>query len=342
MFSINVAPSAAYKLNDWISIAVGLQIEYFKTRLTQALGVLPTSPSATLEGDDTAFGYTAGVTLKPTAWTEVGIGFRSMVHEDVGGSLTTPGRALPINAHINLPETVTAGVRQVINAQWTVLGGLEWTNWSRLGIVPVTFGGLPVNDVPFKYKDGYTASLGVEYAWSPAIILRTGVAYEWSPIDLGNREVLLPDSDRVWASVGATYHFSNKLTFDAGYSHGFLTKAEDPGDAGPSAISDGRPAFLRRGEACAFRHLLGGADLSLGRSDTDDPRSADHSQILSIGRGAACGDAPPPPSIGRLSTPTLAQFPARRDQHAVDQSGGDHRLGAGAARGQRFGNLALG
>jgi long-chain fatty acid transport protein len=224
VFSFNVSPSAAYKVNDWISVAVGLQIEYFKTRLTQSLGVLPTSPLATIDGDDTAVGYTAGVMLKPTAFTEVGFGFRSMVHESVGGSLTTPLAALPVKANINLPETATVGIRQIINADWTVLGGFEWTNWSRLGIVPVTFNGLAVNAVPFKYKDGYTASLGVEYAWNSALTLRTGFAYEWSPIDLSNREVLLPDSNRIWASVGATYHYSEKLSFDFGYSHGFVEK----------------------------------------------------------------------------------------------------------------------
>jgi long-chain fatty acid transport protein len=236
VFSFNVSPSVAYKINDWISVAVGLQIEYFKTRLTQSLGVLPTSPLATLEGNDTAVGWTAGVMLKPTAWTEVGVGFRSMVHESVGGSLTTPLAALPVKANINLPETATVGIRQMINAQWTVLGGFEWTNWSRLGIIPVTFGGLPVSNVPFKYKDGYTASLGVEYAWNSNLTLRSGVAYEWSPIDLSNREVLLPDSDRIWASVGASYKFSNKLSVDLGYSHGFVQK-------GNIRVVPGHPQF---------------------------------------------------------------------------------------------------
>jgi long-chain fatty acid transport protein len=234
--SFSVTPSAAYKINDWISVAAGLQVEYFKARFTQALGVLPTAPSAILEGDDTSVGYTLGATLKPTAWTEVGVGFRSSVHETLGGSLTTPAGALPVKANVNLPEELTAGVRQQINAQWTVLGGFEWDNWSRLNIVPVTSSGIAVSEIPFKYKDGYFASLGVEYAWSPALTLRTGVAYEWSPIDISNREVLLPDANRIWASVGASYHFSQKLSFDLGYSHGFLTK-------GNIAVVPGHPQF---------------------------------------------------------------------------------------------------
>ncbi|MBV8447723.1 MAG: outer membrane protein transport protein [Hyphomicrobiales bacterium] len=234
--SYDAAPSVAYKINDWISIAAGLQVEYFKARLSQALGVLPTSPSAILEGDDTSVGYTLGATLKPTPWTEVGLGFRSSVHEDVGGSLTTPAGALPVKAKINLPEELTLGVRQKIDAQWTLLGGFEWTNWSRLGIVPVTSSGIPVSEVPFKYKDGYFASLGAEYSWSPAITLRAGVAYERSPIDISNREVLLPDANRIWASIGASYRYSEKLSFDLGYSHGFVAKDN-------IAVVPGHPQF---------------------------------------------------------------------------------------------------
>ncbi|MBV9112304.1 MAG: transporter [Hyphomicrobiales bacterium] len=234
--SYNATPSVAYKINDWISIAVGLQVEYFKARFTQALGVLPTSPSAILEGDDTSVGYTLGATLKPTAWTEIGLGFRSTVHESVSGSLTTPAGALPVKANVNLPEELTLGVRQQINSQWTLLGGFEWTDWSRLGIVPVTSSGIAVSEIPFKYKDGYFASLGAEYSWSPALTLRAGIAYERSPIDISNREVLLPDANRIWASVGASYRYSEKLSFDLGYSHGFVAKDN-------IAVVPGHPQF---------------------------------------------------------------------------------------------------
>ena len=234
--SYNATPSVAYKINDWISIAVGLQVEYFKARFTQALGVLPTSPSAILEGDDTSVGYTLGATLKPTAWTEIGLGFRSTVRESVSGSLTTPAGALPVKANVNLPEELTLGVRQQINSQWTLLGGFEWTDWSRLGIVPVTSSGIAVSEIPFKYKDGYFASLGAEYSWSPALTLRAGIAYERSPIDISNREVLLPDANRIWASVGASYRYSEKLSFDLGYSHGFVAKDN-------IAVVPGHPQF---------------------------------------------------------------------------------------------------
>jgi long-chain fatty acid transport protein len=53
-------------------------------------------------------------------------------------------------------------------------------------------------------------------------MLRAGVAYEKSPITDNVRIPLLPDNDRYWASVGGTYKWSPKLSFDIAYSHVFV------------------------------------------------------------------------------------------------------------------------
>ena len=57
--------------------------------------------------------------------------------------------------------------------------------------------------------------------WDPNLTLRAGVAYEKSPIDDSNRQITLPDADRFWTSVGASYKLSNKLSLDLAYSHIF-------------------------------------------------------------------------------------------------------------------------
>jgi long-chain fatty acid transport protein len=67
-------------------------------------------------------------------------------------------------------------------------------------------------------------SLGAEYKYDPRLTLRTGVAYERSPVDDSNRLVILPDTNRIWASIGASYKWSDKLSFDMGYSHLFFEK----------------------------------------------------------------------------------------------------------------------
>jgi len=54
------------------------------------------------------------------------------------------------------------------------------------------------------------------------LTLRGGVGFEKSPITDDVRIPLLPDNDRYWASVGATYKWSPKTTFDIAYSHLFV------------------------------------------------------------------------------------------------------------------------
>ena len=61
---------------------------------------------------------------------------------------------------------------------------------------------------------------------SPALTLRTGVAWEKSPVqNAEERSVRVPDSDRIWASVGASWKMSENISLDFGYSHIFAEDA---------------------------------------------------------------------------------------------------------------------
>ncbi|WP_181707436.1 OmpP1/FadL family transporter [Chthonobacter rhizosphaerae] len=224
VLSVNVAPTIGYKINDQISIALGAQIQYFNVDLTRALLPTPTSPTANLSGDDFGFGFTAGVTFEPTEGTTIGLGFRSAIAQSLEGELVSPASpgGLPITADLTLPEMVTLGVRQRVNDQFTLLAGIEWTNWSRLGIVDVDNAAAgTVTELDFEYQDGWFFSLGAEYAWNDNLTLRSGLGYEISPVRDEFRSARLPDANRIWASVGFTYEVNERLSFDAAYTHLF-------------------------------------------------------------------------------------------------------------------------
>jgi long-chain fatty acid transport protein len=219
IFSLNVNPIVGVKVDDWLSFGAGPMVQYFDVRLKRAVGVLPAAPSAILEGDDYGFGFTAGVTLTPFAGTTIGIGYRSMIHHDVEGTLNTPGVSVPIRASINTPEEVTVGLSQAITPNLMLHAGLEWQNWSRLGTQAIVGPLGPVSALPLNYDDGYFYSLGLEYRATDRLTLRAGVAYEQSPIDTQIRSTRLPDNDRYWASVGTTYQWNEKLSFDVAYTY---------------------------------------------------------------------------------------------------------------------------
>ena len=244
--TMTVTPTLAYKINDFFSVAAGVSYMSLNARYTSAAPALANPANwgvLGIDGDGSAWGYTLGATIKPTNSTEIGIGYRSEMRVDLKGdffggaaaaagagistALATAAFDVPVQAKLPLPQSVNLGIKQVINPQWTVLAGLEWTNWSVLKSPAVlkqstgTAHALFATGLPFNYQDGWYASLGAEYKWNPNLTLRGGVGYEWSPVKDSERSVRLPDNDRLWTSLGFGYKLNEQLNIDFGYTHIF-------------------------------------------------------------------------------------------------------------------------
>jgi long-chain fatty acid transport protein len=223
----NFNPQVSYKLTDEISLGLGAQVEYMTVKLSarqpgtgaQLLGV---------KGNDWGVGLTAGVLFQPTDSTQIGLGFRSSVkHKLKGRGFAVPlgGGPASISAGFSSPETVTLGVRQKVSDQLTLLGGVEWANWSRFKKLDIAFTppGATLTTVE-GWKDSWYYSLGAEYIATDALLLRGGIAYEKSPVPDATRTPRVPDNDRFWLSMGATYKLSDTMTANLAYSHVFMKK----------------------------------------------------------------------------------------------------------------------
>ncbi|WP_153768372.1 outer membrane protein transport protein [Labrenzia sp. CE80] len=237
VFSINANPVVGFKLNEMVSVAVGAQVQYIDVRLTNsAAAPVLSSGTTALQGTSMGVGFTAGVTLKPLAGTEIGLGFRSSVAHDLGGTVSLPvaSGGLPagtydIKTKLITPEMVTLSAKQRITDNFRLLGTFEWTNWSRLEAPKVLLsdlGDAQLTTLPFNYDDGYFLSIGGEYDFNDKITLRAGAAYEWSPISTEIRSARLPDNDRIWVSAGGSYNYNDHLSLDIGYTHIFGTDTD--------------------------------------------------------------------------------------------------------------------
>jgi long-chain fatty acid transport protein len=219
VYSLNVNPAVAVQITDWLAVALGAQIQYFDARLTRqflgsALG------ASTLDGDDVGFGFTAGVRVTPLPGTEIGIGYRSFIDQDLHGKLqTTNAGTFDVKyKDVNLPDVVTFGVRQRITDRFRVMAGAEWTNWSRFDTVHVQGGPTPI-DLPFEYNDGWFFSGGGEFDVTEQVSVRAGLGYELSPIDNDNRTYRVPYNDGFLLSAGVSYRLNDRFSFDLGYSY---------------------------------------------------------------------------------------------------------------------------
>lgn len=232
----NFNPTLGYMLTPTLAVGAGVQIQYIDATLKQAGPGAVGFQSIAVEGDDIGVGFTLGVMWQPHNGTSLGLGFRSAIEHTLEGTISVVTGALPtrnIKADVTLPEIVTLSLRQALDPKWTLLGTVEWSNWSQVDKLDIVCQGGPAalcptgtNTIALGWHDGWMFSLGAEYAYSQQLTLRGGLAYEISPIqNPSERTPRVPDSDRIWASIGASYALSPATTLDFAYTHIFVDDA---------------------------------------------------------------------------------------------------------------------
>lgn len=223
LLTVNLNPNVAYRVAPGVIIGAGVQVQYADGTFKFAAGS-PFARSAYFEGDDVAFGATAGILLQPAAGTSVGLGWRSQLTHKLEGEFGTAGGAsVSATAQLDLPDIVTLSLTQALAPNLRLLGTVEWSHWSRFKELRVNRSVGPDLVIDADWSDGWFFALGGEYDYSRALTLRAGAAYEISPVDSPEKRIVaIPDSDRIWVSAGLSYKWSETTTLDLAYTHVFL------------------------------------------------------------------------------------------------------------------------
>jgi long-chain fatty acid transport protein len=222
------------ELSDGVAVGGGLFALYADAELSRAVFVGPgrSEGKVLVEGDDTGFGFTLGAMFSPNDSTRIGIGFRSKTKIEVDGTRTVSGTRIAdgnvgASAAVDLPETVYVSGAHALSERFSILGSVRWTNWSRFDELRIEFDGPFPDDVtPEQWDDSVTASVGGAYSLASGWVLRAGVAFDESPVPSDDlRTPRIPDSDRIWLTLGATYQARANVSIDFGYAHLF---GDDP------------------------------------------------------------------------------------------------------------------
>lgn len=222
-----LTPSIAYKINEMWSVGAGLQVQYASARQYAYIPPAGAATAGITKADGWGVGFTAGLTFTPTKTTQIGLGWRSWVDQNIEGT-TVFGAATATNSKgtLNLPNRVNLSLRQTLTQNFDLLASVEWQNWGRIGHAALKN---PANAalavLPFGYSDGWMFALGGEYKVNDKLTLRAGTAYEISPVKDSVRRVSLPDSDRFWLSTGMTYDVSERFAVNASYAYVHMKKA---------------------------------------------------------------------------------------------------------------------
>ncbi len=231
--TININPTVAYKVSDALSIGFGISYQQFEAELTNAQ-VLPgpVEGFSRLEADDDGYGWNVGALWQAAPGTRIGASYRSAIDYTLEGDLNVtvgPVTAVStgVSADITLPDMFSLSLVQAINDRLELLADVTYTRWSEIDRVPiVATGGATLDTLVLDFDDTMRYSVGLNYRWTDQFTAKVGTALDESPVNDGNRTVRLPDTDRIWVSLGGTYKVSQAGKLDFGYSHLFTSESQ--------------------------------------------------------------------------------------------------------------------
>lgn len=132
---------------------------------------------------------------------------------------------------IKTPDTVYASGLWEATEKLTIFGTIRWAKWSNCYewalrqqngavLVPqlsLTSSAVSLSELHINhhYKDTWLFALGADYKLTPDWTVRGGVAYEKNAVDdQSYRVATIPDGDRLFLSMGASYNINKNWSVD--------------------------------------------------------------------------------------------------------------------------------
>lgn len=239
----DISPTVAYKVNDKLSLGGGISIQYAKSWVESAqIQTNPQSPYAgklaygRLVADSWSAGFNLGVMWTPVETLRLGIGWRSEVRHDADGTyrfgMGAVGDSRPTNymwsgkgsATVRAPQNITLSAVWDVTPKWDLAATIRWYEWSSFdkliikNDIPQLAGEGSTTTLQNDWKNSWFFSVGTDYRINDEWTVRAGFAYEDSPVVNEKRTALIPDADRIWLSLGATWHMTKQMQTDFGFT----------------------------------------------------------------------------------------------------------------------------
>ena len=240
---LDIKPTLAYKLNDYLSVGGGLDIYTFASFIGEGHGEFRRNVGATLEanGTDTALGFNASLLLTPIRndagkpLLNFGFVYRNGANLKLKGNFLANGaKVADAAATIELPDIYTWAIAgwPIRNArhEWKIEVDVEYADWTDFKDLDLQLSNFkdPTQQLifgqtipqPRNYGDAWVLMVGTEFkALSPPalpnwdVAFRTGYVRSESPIPNKTFEPAVPDSDfnAFSAGVGFLCHAPGKL-----------------------------------------------------------------------------------------------------------------------------------
>ncbi len=239
--TINFNLSGAAKLGKGFNLGLGLNAVKAEASLKRNAGDLskinpllkPSTLLKNLEGKTWGYGWNLGLSYNLNDNNRFGLAYHSDIDLDFTGDFSTEiplvmrlklmglkDSTVPAELSITLPSFWELSAYHKLTNQLALQYSWKYTNWNVFEELKATSprSAKPVLQKEEGFSNSSRYAVGFTYDATEFLVLRTGIAYEESA-SKKHPSVSIPDTNRTWFSLGATYKFSPKLSTDLGYAY---------------------------------------------------------------------------------------------------------------------------
>jgi long-chain fatty acid transport protein len=248
LFTGKVAPSIAYRVNEWLSVGAGFSFVVgrltFQSKINNALPRLGDG-GLSLESWDEAFGGKAGILLTPLPKLRIGLTYQSPEYYKFGfqphlthlgpglGAISKRIGGAQFNVPLTEPQQVMASAVYEIVPNFSVMGNVGWQNWTEFGEFPVGISAKNQRTISanLHFSNTCQIAIGQQLRFAEKWLWSAGFAYDSSPVSQANRIAVLPIDRQLRYGTGLQYEINRDVT--AGAAWEFM-------DAGPGPFTTRR------------------------------------------------------------------------------------------------------
>lgn len=252
--AINLNLSGAYRVTEGLSLGLGVNAVYANAQVERNAGIivdsvqdkqiqqalkavdsqtkiheyLTSKDKSVVSLQDRAawgFGWNAGVMYQFNEANRIGLAYHSKVDIDfTDRTATSLGKKDIVagktgNLTFTLPDYLELSGFHQLTDKLAVHYSYKYTHWSRLTKLNASYeNGEKAFDKELQYSNNSRVALGASYNLYEKLTLRAGIAYDQAA-SRHQRSAAIPDTDRTWYSLGATYKFTPNLSVDLGYAY---------------------------------------------------------------------------------------------------------------------------
>ncbi|MBC2601356.1 OmpP1/FadL family transporter [Puniceicoccus vermicola] len=228
LLTVRINPTVAYRVNESLAVAGGLNFMYSRLRLEQYFppvafqGIPLVSSETVAEADMDGWGLGANlaVTWDVTEKDRLVATWRSEIPVDYSGdgtlgNLTPQAQSLGFTengeagTNITFPQIVGLGYGRKLTEALQAEIQFEWVGFSSFDELDLDFGQNTAlfggnNVIPEDWKDSYTLGISLRYDLQDGIRLHGSYQYFESPIPDSTLSTTIPDADQNAFTIGIT------------------------------------------------------------------------------------------------------------------------------------------